>query len=575
MRFRGTDARRTLIAAGIFTLLAAAPALADDPTTTTPATIAPAPQPVTPSDPSPVTVLPASGAPPYGTTAVVLVSGFDTTSPFTTADPACATQRGPTWSQPGGPAEVLTGAGLAVFTAPVAAQGTTAGTCTGSANGPLPPPTATIDSNGDVDANGQALVTLLTFLRTQYGITNVHLVGHSDGGLWSRSAITQLTASGASPVTVDSLTTLGTPHTGSFGADLAVALNGGNCSQFSDPVEQDICDAVIQAIQLMVRDLGPTATEQLSNGFLQTWNPQQQIGCSVTVMAGTHVGYAIPLLGYYTPNDGIVGESSALAVESLEIDPAGIIPAPGFTPSDPTPDTFDVVHSAMLTFLTPNTLLNTAAISANVLAAIDAPPSGPCVTGASSALRGSAGPGAAADDEPQADDGPGARAAAATVRAAGAPSTLRARAAFRDLVVADARGTLPRPRRGDAILALPGASVHCGSRELAGQPLLGSRRVSVIVPRCAKRLRVTGRVLALVGDRHRGLTVARSGRALRVEVPGGRLKRMRAHVRIGDRWHAMPVRGTTLPADAGRVAVRVSGRTPKGQRVRATLHVSD
>lgn len=40
--------------------------------------------------------------------AVVLVSGFDTTTPFTTSAPACAGEEGATWSAPTGPAAAPT-----------------------------------------------------------------------------------------------------------------------------------------------------------------------------------------------------------------------------------------------------------------------------------------------------------------------------------------------------------------------------------------------------------------------------------------------------------------------------------
>ncbi len=56
---------------------------------------------------------------------------------------------------------------------------------------PLPDGSMVIDSNGETDANGAALAELIAFLRDSYGVTNVHLVGHSDGGLWSRAGITQ------------------------------------------------------------------------------------------------------------------------------------------------------------------------------------------------------------------------------------------------------------------------------------------------------------------------------------------------------------------------------------------------
>jgi hypothetical protein len=43
--------------------------------------------------------------------AVVLVSGFDTATPFTTSAPTCAGKEGATWSAPTGPAAALKQAG--------------------------------------------------------------------------------------------------------------------------------------------------------------------------------------------------------------------------------------------------------------------------------------------------------------------------------------------------------------------------------------------------------------------------------------------------------------------------------
>jgi hypothetical protein len=136
------------------------------------------------------------GAPPPGS-AVVLVSGFNTTTPFTSSDPSCAGREGATWSAPTGPAAALKRAGYTVFTAPAARAGGSPGApCAGG--GPAPPASATIDSNnGGLDANGRALLRFLAFLRSGYGLTRVQLVGHSDGGMWSRAAITQLPGSGA------------------------------------------------------------------------------------------------------------------------------------------------------------------------------------------------------------------------------------------------------------------------------------------------------------------------------------------------------------------------------------------
>ena len=69
-------------------------------------------------------------------------------------------------------------------------------------------------SLGDINAGGERLARFVNYLHDEYGVTDVDLVGHSNGGLWSRSAIWTLKNTG-SPVTVRSLTMLGTPNEGS------------------------------------------------------------------------------------------------------------------------------------------------------------------------------------------------------------------------------------------------------------------------------------------------------------------------------------------------------------------------
>ncbi|MBK5117678.1 MAG: hypothetical protein JJE23_12260, partial [Thermoleophilia bacterium] len=133
----------------------------------------------------------ANGAPSYPE-AVVLVSGFNTASPFSTPAPECVGKQGEGWDTSGGIPPALRAAGMDVFTAPVANAGKSAPPSCPAAGAPLPnPKTMVINSNGDIDLNGAALARFLGFLGEKYGVTDVHLVGHSDGGLWIRSALTR------------------------------------------------------------------------------------------------------------------------------------------------------------------------------------------------------------------------------------------------------------------------------------------------------------------------------------------------------------------------------------------------
>lgn len=495
----------------------------------------------------------AVAAPAPGS-AVVFVSGFTTTTPFTSSAPQCAGQEGPTWGAPTGAPEQLRAAGYAVFTAPVGNHGAVAAPCSAPGQ-PVPPSTATIDSNGDVDANGRALLTFLSFLRVSYGITSVQLVGHSDGGLWSRSAFTQYPTATAPTPTVQSLTTLGTPHTGSYAADLAEYVHDGQCD--TTGVEQDICELVLPVLDDMIGDLGDDAVKELSSSYLAGWNRQQTIGCPVTVVAGTYVslpswiGWAVP--AYYFPDDGVVGEASGLNESSWSLTVQRIAAAPFQTVDG---GAFPVVHSATLSSLlgTPNTLTNYAAIATVVQNSIASPPgSAPCVAGSS---------------------GPAAAAAAAAKPSSG---TVRARFAT---LLAPGRGGRFAARPRDLALLLDGARVSCGSRSPAAVPLLGSRRLRVTaLPRCRGGIVVRGgKALVVRPDAAaRSLEVGWTGTTVRATVRGRGLRDVRIETKTGARWRPLPRSGRALlpltPAGA-RVPVRAIAVDARGRRYVATAQLA-
>ncbi len=534
---------------------------------------------------------------PFGTSAVVLVGGFNSSSPFST--PACATtDRGPTWGEATGPAAALSGAGLAVFTMPIANAGVpVAASCLGGQSTPdIPSDGSTvIDSNGALADNQAALVAFLGFLQTSYGITTVSLVGHSDGGLWSRAAISALRA-GSSPVTVTSLTTIGTPHTGSFGADIAVDLqaDGGSCSDLSG-VERVVCTAIYAGIETTIDELGQTVIEELSSSWLSQWNPTTTIGCPVTTLGGNHVGWDLGVGTYYTANDGIVGQASALNQGTW----LPFVDAAPFTPVGPpngAPQLYDVVHSESLSFLSANTELNTPAVAAAVAAAVQTPPSGPCAAASSSALRGGSADAATATPRAQAGaaaaSAPAGSAGRSGARASSAPAETSVEAgaasAARTGALAAAKprgswvalrsreatrnGTLSAARRGDAILLLPGATVRCGARTLPAAPLLGSSKVRVATARCSRPLRVHGRALRLARSAAT-LHVTRSGRTVRWSVAGARLRHVRAQLRVDGRWRTVATRRVTVPRGAARPALRVTGVDRAGRTVRAFTRV--
>jgi triacylglycerol lipase len=493
--------------------------------------------------------MPASAAAATYPDAVLLVSGFDTASPFTTPDPSCDGKEGPEWDPVGGIAKTLKPAGLDVFTAPVRQTGEPLLQPCSGAGELVPPDTAVIDSNGETDANGKALANLIGFLRDAYGVERLQIVGHSDGGLWSRSAITQ---DGAyTGVEVRSLTTLGTPHTGSLVADLAIELNGGQCD-FSNEIEQLICDGVVDVAQLMLKDLGQVATSELTNGFLTGWNPKQRIGsCPVTGIAGDHVGIDLPGLEYYTPNDGAVGLASALGEASTNID-GSPIPAPGI-PGFRQGGTYDVVHGEVVSFISAQNLLNTQAISDEVRDTViaNAANTTPCNVGA------------------------GER----------EPGATRLGLPLYRLDASNRRGRLPPPDDGEYVAAQRGVRVSCG-RDTSLEPTVyrGDRRIQLFDTfDCDKHLRVTksggngtsargkagrsrGAVLLDHAERNRVLLEV-DGAEVQIKVRGAKTRNLRVTAWAGGRRQRLKLdrKGrATLPDADKRTSLRIRARTKPG-----------
>ncbi len=487
----------------------------------------------------------AAAAPPYPE-AVVLVSGFDTQTPFTTPDHSCNGKEGEAWDPPTGVAAALKTAGKKVFTAPVRQAGGN-GLTPCDPDGPSPPQSDYIDSNGAVDANGAALAGLLAFLRDNYGVQRVELVGHSDGGLWSRSAITQ---DGAyKGVSVLSLTTLGTPHTGSFIADLAIDTEGAKCESESEFLRL-LCLALRTSVEAIIDDIGQTATEELTNDYLATWNPLQTIGkCPVTGIAGTFVGGGgreAPY-PYYVPDDGLVGEASALARSAKDLD-EHTIPAPPI-PNFRVGGTYPVVHGASMKYLSEESLLNTAAISAKVVEVVsETQPSGPLCNVASGAT------------------------------ASVIPATPSLRLPLTRLVLPTRRGYLPVPNKEDAVIVRHGVHLTCGTRgALPLAPLLGDERLRIgQALTCGQRLLARGGAKPRAGallirrDPSRDVILQLRGDGVRLRVRGPRPQAVWVLHDGPGKWTPLPLdrfgRGA-LPSRASRSALRIRVRPQPGARI--------
>lgn len=353
-------------------------------------------------------------------------------------------------------------------------------------------------------------------------------------------------------MTIESLTTLGTPHTGSYLADLALELSNGKCD-FSDKTEQRICESLELLADALLIKLGVTATRQLGNDFLATWNPQQTIGnCPVSVIAGDHVGLGIPFLDYYTPSDGLVGLASAQARAALDID-GKPIPAPEI-PDLREAGVYDVVHGASVSFLSKKNLLNQAQISAQVTDNTLLSGAQPCNVIAATA-------------------GPGAEAVAAA-----AGSVQRLRAPLYRMVAADRRGKLPEAGPEDFVASERRVSVRCGSAKLEPIPLLGERALRIHDARaCDGALRAnqsgTGEAGALLLRSHPGRHVAAriDGDQARLRVQGRAPRTVKArYEKAGGGWAGLDLDGrgrVTLPEasteESLTIRIRTRGR-PKG-----------
>jgi hypothetical protein len=347
---------------------------------------------------------------------------------------------------------------------------------------------------------------------------------------------------------------LSPPHTGSFVADLTVELDGGKCN-FSNRVEQAICDTMSVAIHVVVADLGPLATRELTGDFLATWNPQQTIGrCPVSGIAGDHVGFDLPLLDYYTPSDGLVGEASALAEAATDIngDP---IPAPEI-PDFREAGIYDVVHGTAVSVLSKKNLLNTPAISAKVVETI--------TSGAE-------------------DCNASARSVVAAATSPPANPT-RLRVPLYRLISADNHGRLPIPGKEDFAVSNKHVALSCGRTPLEAIPISGDPRLRLHpTGSCERRLEArnmkgdaVANALTLRAHPDRDAVIRVEGETARIRIRGKQPRRLVAEARVDGRWTTLDLdrRGHTMLPDSGsELALRVRALRGKGE-VPDTGHVS-
>lgn len=250
--------------------------------------------------------------------AVVIVSGGDATSPFTTPDQACATGLA-AGNTDTALREHLLKQGYTVFTSPaIAGRGQVVDQTGFGPFGICPvtlPENMTVNSTGSIDTAGEHLARFIDWLHTDKGVTDVDFVAHSMGGLYSRAAIRVLTSTN-SPVHVRSLTTLGTPWQGSYLSDYA---NGD--LPLSDCLGNQLCESAMTGMKDEVLRLMSGSGREVNQAYLMGANGWNQFQSGVldaipVVLIGgkkfTMPGKVNPAVW---PNDGLVALSSALAVD--------------------------------------------------------------------------------------------------------------------------------------------------------------------------------------------------------------------------------------------------------------------
>lgn len=243
---------------------------------------------------------------------VVIVSGLLAISPYTTPTQACQTGfaagNTDTFMR-----EQLLAAGYSVYTSPAMVGGGQVVDQDGEGGpfGDCPeqlPAEITADPSVSPLTIGKSLAGFLRYLQDNEGVDELHLVGHSMGGVFSRVAMAEISASGDGP-RVMSLTTVGSPWEpvmiGDFapGEDPSVACEGNKaCLVFQQ--------AALNVPAVMTKMLPFVQKEN----FL-AWSQEQ---------AGVLDGIPVTLIGgtYFTkdggspnrwPNDAVVQIDQALA----------------------------------------------------------------------------------------------------------------------------------------------------------------------------------------------------------------------------------------------------------------------
>jgi pimeloyl-ACP methyl ester carboxylesterase len=161
-------------------------------------------------------------------------------------------------------------------------------------------PEREIDNRGTIDANAKRLAHYLTARVRMPAL----VVGHSMGGLIARVAISRYQAPALG------LFTIGSPHTGSFGADIAEGAKWFPCAPSPS------CRLLHAAGDYAAQRVGQAALADLTS-VARAWDNLHLDATRIPTWAyaGTACrgfGEREPVYPYVFPNDGIVGKASAL-----------------------------------------------------------------------------------------------------------------------------------------------------------------------------------------------------------------------------------------------------------------------
>jgi len=102
--------------------------------------------------------------------------------------------------------------------------------------------TLTSAVNGSAEVRGEQLLKQVNTILALSGKSKVNLIGHSQGGLDSRYVF------GVAPTKVASVTTVGTPHTGTPVADLAIKIVNGEPTGLAESAATALADGIGQLI---------------------------------------------------------------------------------------------------------------------------------------------------------------------------------------------------------------------------------------------------------------------------------------------------------------------------------------